>query len=141
MTAGSDDLNYGRDDFIEKIGIAGSHAYSLLGVYELQRSGKQYSLKQGGYGKCDERIIKLRNPWGKGEWGGNWSDNSPLWNQSLKNQLQVQKKEDGIFFMPFKEFRKYFSDFQICYYHDDYSYSAMQLQSDKNKNVFVEFYI
>jgi hypothetical protein len=35
MTAGSDDLNNGSDSYIEKIGIAGSHAYSLLGVYEL----------------------------------------------------------------------------------------------------------
>ena len=32
MTAGSDDLSGGSDAFIEKIGLAGSHAYSLLEV-------------------------------------------------------------------------------------------------------------
>lgn len=35
MTAGSDNLNSGSDAYIEKIGIAGSHAYSLLEVIEL----------------------------------------------------------------------------------------------------------
>lgn len=35
MTAGSDDIKNGSDAYDSKIGIAGSHAYSLLGVYEL----------------------------------------------------------------------------------------------------------
>lgn len=36
MTAGSDNLNKdGTDAFVEKIGIAGSHAYSLISVHEL----------------------------------------------------------------------------------------------------------
>lgn len=33
MTAGSDDISGGSDAYIQKIGIAGSHAYSLLGVF------------------------------------------------------------------------------------------------------------
>lgn len=41
MTAGSDDLNNGSDSYIEKIGIAGSHAYSLLEVFELERLGRR----------------------------------------------------------------------------------------------------
>lgn len=41
MTAGSDDLNNGSDSYIEKIGIAGSHAYSLLEVFELERIGRR----------------------------------------------------------------------------------------------------
>lgn len=40
MTAGSDDLSYGKGDaFISKIGLAGSHAYSLLAVYEVVYDG------------------------------------------------------------------------------------------------------
>lgn len=39
MTAGSDDLNNGSDAYIEKIGIAGSHAYSLLETFELEKLG------------------------------------------------------------------------------------------------------
>lgn len=80
MTAGSDDLSYGGGDtFVSKIGLAGSHAYSIIGVYEVGKIGGEYQLKNQG-----ERIIKLRNPWGKGEWKGEWSDNDKRWNHKLK---------------------------------------------------------
>ncbi len=36
MTAGSDDLSNGSDAYIEKVGICGSHAYSLLEAYEVE---------------------------------------------------------------------------------------------------------
>lgn len=26
-----------------------------------------------------EKLVKLRNPWGKGEWKGDWSDESYKW--------------------------------------------------------------
>lgn len=39
MTAGSDNLNNGSDAYIEKIGIAGSHAYSLIDVFEIENIG------------------------------------------------------------------------------------------------------
>jgi len=38
MTAGSDDLSYGKGDvFISKIGLAGSHAYTIIGVYDVNK--------------------------------------------------------------------------------------------------------
>jgi calpain-15 len=40
MCAGSDDLSAGSDAYIEKIGICGSHAYSLLGVHEVLNGRK-----------------------------------------------------------------------------------------------------
>lgn len=74
MTAGSDDLSYGGGDaFISKIGLAGSHAYSLLGVYEVVNDGEWRRASKYSKGK-KERLVKLRNPWGKGEWNGDWSD-------------------------------------------------------------------
>lgn len=45
MTAGSDDLSYGGGDgFISKIGLAGSHAYSLMGVYEVGLVGSEWQV-------------------------------------------------------------------------------------------------
>lgn len=29
-------------------------------------------------------LIKLRNPWGKKEWIGEWSDGSPSWTKEIK---------------------------------------------------------
>ena len=142
MTAGSDELNNGSDAFIEKIGLAGSHAYSLLGVYELEYKRGLYKLLNPDddtrYKKV-ERIVKLRNPWGEGEWSGDWSDNSPLWNEELKKALDFVQKEDGTFYMTFKDYCKYFSDCQICYYHDGYKYSAINKSSATNDTVYFRF--
>lgn len=56
MTAGSDDINNGSDTYIEKIGIAGSHAYSLLAAYQLTHlGGTKYKLDNG----TDLNHIKL----------------------------------------------------------------------------------
>jgi hypothetical protein len=50
-------------------GIVLGHAYTIIGVYELQYMGKIV------------RLVKLRNPWGKGESVINWCDKDPRWNQ------------------------------------------------------------
>lgn len=43
-------------------GIISGHAYSLISIHEFQYRGKTV------------RLLKLRNPWGSGEWQGDWSD-------------------------------------------------------------------
>lgn len=55
-------------------------------------------------------MIKLRNPWGKGEWKGRWSDNWKEWTPELRKQLNYYSKEDGIFCMDYNDFCKYFTD-------------------------------
>ncbi len=54
-------------------GIECAHAYTLIGVHEV-------ALDYGGY----VRLMKVRNPWGEGEWKGDWSDSSHLWTPKLK---------------------------------------------------------
>ena len=44
------------------------HAYTLLSAAQLTLSNGQ-----------QVNLVKLRNPWGSGEWKGDWSDKSPLW--------------------------------------------------------------
>ena len=66
-------------------GIVSGQAYTVISVHEAQ--GK--------------KLMRLRNPWGQHEWKGDYSDNSPLWTQSLKQEVGWINKEDGIFFMPF----------------------------------------
>ena len=56
MCAGSDDLSGGSDAYIEKIGICGSHAYSLLGVYEVH-NGRTVPL---GTSKKNSKDICIR---------------------------------------------------------------------------------
>jgi hypothetical protein len=66
-------------------GILDGQAYTVISVHEAQ--GK--------------KLMRLRNPWGQHEWKGDYSDNSHLWTQSLKEEVGWINEEDGIFFMPF----------------------------------------
>ena len=145
MTAGSNDIcGTGNDNRDAKTGLCGNHAYSLLSAYELKKSSNgEYRLLKSGEksSRQNERIVELRNPWGKGEWKLKWSDNDPNWNPSLKKQLNHSCIEDGRFFMPFAEFIKYFHDYQVCYYHDDYLYSSQRYSSAMNKPTYLEFVI
>ena len=139
MTAGSDNLNSGSDSYIKKIGICGSHAYSLLAVFQLNNEGGRYRRTQVGEPHSD-RLVKLRNPWGQGEWQGDWSDKDSRWTPELKQMLGFTGKvEDGIFFMTWDDFRKYYSDCQICYYHDGYKYSAEKYKSKRGETVYLKF--
>ena len=144
MTAGSDNLSFGSDQFVSKIGLAGSHAYSLLGVYELARTKQGHVLinyrdRHKIPDDKKERVVKLRNPWARGEWKGAWNDKYSEWTPSLREALQIEDKEDGIFCMDYSNFCKYFSDVQVCYYHDAYKYSAIKVQSARDKKVYLKF--
>lgn len=87
------------DSATSDTGIVQGHAYSVLKLMEVD--GKQ--------------LICLRNPWGQGEWTGDWSDDSELWTTRMKN-LTGQKDfaEDGIFWMDFNDFVVEFDDVYIC---------------------------
>ena len=47
-------------------------------------------------------LIRLRNPWGRGEWKGAWSDTSKEW-QTLPDDLKTDKI-DGEFFISLDHF-------------------------------------
>jgi len=50
-------------------GIMSGHAYSLNDVFEILNEEKEGERKT-------HRLLRIRNPWGRGEWKGKWSDES-----------------------------------------------------------------
>merc|ERR1719401_3057930 len=56
-------------------------------------------------------MVEVRNPWGDGEWKGDWSDQSKLWDQHsyVKSSLGYKPREDGAFWMTWEDFLKYYS--------------------------------
>ena len=95
MTAGTnidtEELN------MESLGLIPGHAYSVIKVEEINtKDGK-------------EKLVNLRNPWGHGEWNGDWCDSSPKWTEEIRDKLVNHDiKDDGSFWMSFKDFYKYF---------------------------------
>jgi hypothetical protein len=124
MTCGSGDFFEGAD-LMSSVGLVGSHAYSLLAAMTIRDK----------YGR-DVRLVKLRNPWGQGEWTGEWSDSSANWTPELKSQLRIEKRDDGIFYMSFQDMLKYFSDIQICKVHDEYKYNSVKSSCDHRHATF-----
>ena len=66
-------------------------------------------------------MCQLRNPWGKYEWKGRWSDNDKVWTPKLESILNYKRdSNDGVFFMEFNDFKENFGRVDICHYKDDY---------------------
>jgi len=81
--------------------------YSLYSIGYHYKSNKsllqidKVQLKDGTF----EHLVKIRNPWGKKEWNGRWSDGSPEWDMvedGEKRRLKYENKNDGGFWMLFQ---------------------------------------
>jgi len=80
-------------------GLVSGHAYSILQVRKVNDGFL-------GIGGKDHKMIQIRNPWGTGEWKGDWSDKSDLWekNPTVKKALQYEDRDDGAFWMSWSDF-------------------------------------
>lgn len=83
----------------------------------------------------------MRNPWGKGEWNGDWGDKSDKWTPKLKKQFNITDKDDGAFFMTYEDFIENFTGVSACHYRDDYFYSSMLDCNAYNAPSIYEFQI
>ncbi|TNN69909.1 Calpain-1 catalytic subunit [Liparis tanakae] len=85
-------------------GLVQGHAYTITGVKQIMSRGKQ------------ENLVRLWNPWGKGEWTGDWSDGSSLWQTlSTKDRDQcLSIADDGEFWMNLEDFCMFYTDLDIC---------------------------
>ncbi|KAI8627354.1 cysteine proteinase [Xylariaceae sp. FL1651] len=70
------------------------------------REGHAYVVMDARTLKSGERLVKLRNPWGKtrkGIWEGPWSDGSKEWNKDVKDELNHQFGNDSVFWIRFED--------------------------------------
>ncbi|KAH8671960.1 hypothetical protein BGZ60DRAFT_375003 [Tricladium varicosporioides] len=85
------DGGYGNRD-----GISEGHAYVIMEARELSTG---------------QRLLKLRNPWGKGKkgnWEGAWSDGSKEFTPEAQQELKHQFGNDSVFWISYQDLlRKY----------------------------------
>ena len=76
----------------ERKGIVELHAYSVMRAVEIDGN----------------RLVLLKNPWGKGEWKGAWSDGSKEWTADWLLKLNHRFGDDGAFWISYEDLlRKY----------------------------------
>jgi hypothetical protein len=110
--------SHGQGEVENAEGVISGHAYSLIEIHEIEKDGEEV------------RILKLRNPWGSGEWTGDWSDKSELWTPELKEQVGLVDGDDGCFWIDLKNYMENFSWTSVCieanpekYHHSDIYYT------------------
>ena len=71
--------------------------------------------------------MRLRNPWGKGEFNGAYSDHSPIWSDKLRRELSFKDvREDGVFHIAIEDFVQYFEDVFVAHYKESYHLSSVK---------------
>lgn len=124
MTAGAIDAEAMNNVEMHE-GMVSGHAYSLISVHVIKGI----------------KVVKLRNPWGFGEWKGPWSDTDPVWDlipEETKKEVGFQRENDGTFFMGLDIFMKIYSDVQICMVENEYKYNSLELEGDRGHASYVE---
>lgn len=75
--------------------IVRMHAYSIMEAREIK----------------GHRLLKVRNPWGEGEWRGAWSDGSEQWTPEWMEALNHRFGDDGQFWISYEDLLREYSSF------------------------------
>lgn len=93
FNAGTRQYGHADPDELGRQGIEDDHAYSLLRAVDYDGN----------------RLCLVKNPWGETEWNGPWSDGSKEWTPEAMKALEHKFGNDGIFWMPFADFLRRYS--------------------------------
>ncbi|GAX14041.1 calpain-15 [Fistulifera solaris] len=129
-------MTYQREGFLMGVatarggdGLIGGHAYSILDVIQLddmivgdqpkvtdyfgQNSQKSVKVPEK---RQTIRLVRIRNPWGKREWKGDFSASSHRWTHALRKKIgdHSYRKGDGTFFMTFEDMCQRFHHLDVA---------------------------
>ncbi|KPP78698.1 calpain-5-like, partial [Scleropages formosus] len=105
---------YERNGMISCSIKVGCHAYSVTAVRKI-RLGQSM---QAHFKVEKIPMIRMRNPWGKIEWKGPWSDGSEEWQRvgsTERESIGLTVEDDGEFWMAFDDWCKYFTSADVCH--------------------------
>ena len=116
---------------VDKYGLVNSHAYSFFGCVEIISKGRII------------KLIKIKSIWKNKRWNGDWGDESLLWGDEEKKQVNYCRKSKELFFMSFQDFYNYFDLTEICYllfksYSKSYYINEANINNGNIFNIYLE---
>lgn len=118
-SCGGGNMKVDEDEYQSK-GLRPRHAYSVLDVRDIQghrllklRFVSQFQTFSYNFQKFEiiftliHFIQSFRNPWGHYSWRGDWSDDSKLWTDELRDILMPHGGSEGVFWISFEDVLKY----------------------------------
>jgi len=103
-------------------GLTSQTAYSVTGLARVRSS------------RGEVPLVRLRNPWGRGEWNGPWSERSWEWDSLSdrdKELLSVRVRNEGEFWMSFEDFSRQFTHLDLVHIGPDDWMNEPALHSKK----------
>ncbi|KFZ08899.1 hypothetical protein V501_05788 [Pseudogymnoascus sp. VKM F-4519 (FW-2642)] len=103
------------DDDGGKDGIQANHAYSILRAVQYK----------------NERLLLIKNPWGRKEWKGPWSDGAKEWTHESIRDLGHTFGDDGIFWIRYQDLlRKYDEIYRTRLFADEWRVAQQWVNVD-----------
>jgi calpain len=89
-----------QEEGIGHQGIQQNHAYGILDIRTA----------------LGIQLIRIRNPWGYGEWTGRYADEDEAWDDSkgLKEELNYKFEDDGTWWMRYDDWYMNYNKVYIC---------------------------
>ena len=109
-----------------------AHAYWILDSYFLEKD--KYGLSK------DARILKIKNP-KISTWKGDWSIESPLWTDEIKELVNYNPDDRGEFYISFEDYWTYFYKTTVCYYDPEINWNTLELSHRPESSVLIKLFI
>jgi len=108
-----------------KDGLHTGHAYSIIDVRKVNTGPM-------GVGGTTFQLVQIRNPWGSGEWTGDWGDKSDLWQKhpAVKKAVKLEDVDDGAFWMSWDDYIQNWSKIGVVDRTIDINTLALQIKDD-----------
>ena len=119
ITAGtSDDI---EEEEGEEIGLVPGHAYTLIQKYKVETV------------VGEERLVKLKNPYGDTVFSGDWNYDCKKWTEEIKKNCEYNKNEEkyGIFYMSYDDFCEYFDLINVAKLEKNYQTTYLKIKKNQ----------
>lgn len=139
-------LTYDNTNKRISLGIPNHHSYTIIDVFidipllleeenkGDEKEGENLKVIYSKYQKFNYKVtlLRIRNPWAKVQWLGDWRDESKLWSTNIKKKVKFDEKFEGDFFIDIDDFIELFGGVKYCYCSEKFLFNSVTVNAHSN---------